>query len=71
MSLASSAPMPVGYQAGQGRPAERAIIHLDMDCFFASVAELSDPALKGKPIAVCHSNSGKGTVSCSAAPHSL
>lgn len=33
-----------GLQAG---PKERTIIHLDMDCFFASVAASKDPAFKG------------------------
>lgn len=33
---------------------ERVIVHIDMDCFFASVAVAANPALAGKPIAVCH-----------------
>lgn len=43
------------------------IVHLDMDCFFASVATVGRPVLRGKPIAVCHSNSNKGTGEVSAA----
>lgn len=38
-----------------------------MDCFFASVAGLTDPAFKGKPLAVSHSNSAQGTGEISSA----
>lgn len=47
--------------------AERSIIHLDMDCFFASVASLAEPAFQGKPLAVSHSNSAQGTGEISSA----
>lgn len=36
---------------------ERVIAHVDFDCFFASVALLERPWLRGKPVAVCW---GKG-----------
>ncbi|KAJ3291053.1 hypothetical protein HDU79_002721 [Rhizoclosmatium sp. JEL0117] len=39
-------------------PTERVIMHIDMDCFFASVALLSRPEYKSKPVVICHS---KGT----------
>src|SRR6185503_4323228 len=30
----------------------RCVVHIDLDCFYASVEELENPALRGKPIAV-------------------
>ncbi len=38
------------------------IIHVDMDCFFAAVEELDNPDLKGKPIAVGGSPTGRGVL---------
>ncbi|KAJ3415917.1 deoxycytidyl transferase [Chytridiales sp. JEL 0842] len=37
----------------------RTILHVDMDCFFATVAIRDRPHLKDKPVAICHS-SGQG-----------
>ena len=34
---------------------ERAILHSDLNCFYASVEMMLDPALKGKAVAVCGS----------------
>lgn len=45
----------------------RAIIHVDMDCFFASVAMLKNPHARGKPLVVCHSNSNQGKAEVSSA----
>jgi len=45
----------------------RYIIHIDMDCFFASVAIRDNPSLKDKPVAVCHSQAKGGTGEVSSA----
>eukprot|EP00474_Spongospora_subterranea_P000749 CRZ01207.1 hypothetical protein [Spongospora subterranea] len=39
------------------------ILHIDMDCFFASISIRDRPDLKDKPVAVSHSKSGTGEVS--------
>jgi DNA repair protein REV1 len=72
-SLATEAPAPAPYTlgglggGGGGGYGKRVILHLDMDCFFASVAEAGHPEFKGKPLAVCHSNSARGSGEVSSA----
>jgi nucleotidyltransferase/DNA polymerase involved in DNA repair len=65
-SAAIEAPAPAPYTLGGGG-GKRVILHLDMDCFFASVAEAGHPEFKGKPLAVCHSNSARGSGEVSSA----
>lgn len=36
--------------------AERKIIHIDMDCFYAAIEERDNPALRGQPVAVAGSS---------------
>jgi DNA polymerase-4 len=42
--------------------AQRKIIHIDMDCFYAAVEARENPMLKGKPLAVGGSPNGRGVV---------
>ncbi|XP_031272690.1 DNA repair protein REV1 isoform X4 [Pistacia vera] len=44
-----------------------AIFHVDMDCFFVSVIIRNHPELQDKPVAICHSDSVKGTAEISSA----
>ena len=49
-------PAPEGGPGG-----ERVILHVDMDCFFASVAALGRPELAGLPVAVSWSSAASTT----------
>ncbi|KAJ3026470.1 UNVERIFIED_CONTAM: hypothetical protein HDU68_005602 [Siphonaria sp. JEL0065] len=39
----------------------KTIMHIDMDCFFASVALLNRPEYRSKPVVICHSKGTAGS----------
>lgn len=41
-----------------------AILHSDLNCFYASVETMLDPRLRGKAIAVCGSTEGRQGGDC-------
>ncbi|XP_074275494.1 DNA repair protein REV1 [Silene latifolia] len=47
--------------------AQACIIHVDMDCFFVAVVIRNRKDLMDKPVAVCHSDSSRGTAEISSA----
>ncbi len=41
---------------------QRRVLHLDLDCFYATVEQRDNPALRGKPVVVGGDPSGRGVV---------
>ena len=51
-------PVAAGVSAASGASSERVVLHIDLDCFFASVALRDAPeALRAKPVAIAHAGS--------------
>lgn len=49
-------------RVGQSKSSERTFLHADLDAFFASVEQIKNPKLKGKPVIVGGRNSRRGVV---------
>ena len=46
----------------QNEPNARAIIHLDMDCFYAAIEVRDRPSLRGKPVGVGGARERRGVL---------
>src|SRR5215470_4498800 len=54
---------PPARHPGDGPPRARAIAHVDMDAFYAAIEQRDRPELRGRPVIVGASPSGRGVVS--------
>ncbi|KAI0009272.1 DNA/RNA polymerase [Xylariaceae sp. FL0662B] len=52
MKRSTTAPLTVGQAKVPKRNDDRIILHFDYDCFYASVFENANPALKGQPLGI-------------------
>lgn len=55
--------MPESEREAPAAQGTRRVMHCDLDCFFAAVEELDNPALIGKPVIVGGDPNGRGVVS--------
>eukprot|EP01028_Stygiella_incarcerata_P005371 TRINITY_DN2269_c0_g1_i2.p1 TRINITY_DN2269_c0_g1~~TRINITY_DN2269_c0_g1_i2.p1 ORF type:complete len:661 (-),score=159.42 TRINITY_DN2269_c0_g1_i2:802-2784(-) len=55
MEFLSSKGIEVPSGSSIPRGSQKWVIHIDMDCFFAAVAERNHPEIRGKPVVIAHS----------------
>ncbi len=61
---AAAAARARAYRSERSDPVSRTVLHVDLDAFYASVEQLDDPALRGRPVVVAGLG-GRGVVAAS------